>query len=280
MKLSDIINRTMSPEPWAEGDNIPWHEPGFSGRMLREHISQEHNAASRRFETIDRHVAWIHGNVLEEAPSRILELGCGPGLNLQRLAGRGHTCTGIDYSPASIAYAKEQADKAGLDITYVHGDMREADFGEGFDLVLLVYGEMNIFRRRHAEDILTRAGAALRPGGRLVIEAHTEAIVRKLGEESPSWSSSTSGLFSETPYLYLQEHFWDEAKRTATIRHMVIDAATAEVTHHAQSFQAYSDEEYRFLLEKCGFSNVISYPSLTGTEDGVQEGLMVLVAEK
>ena len=27
------------PEPWDEGDNIPWNEPGFSRRMLREHLT-------------------------------------------------------------------------------------------------------------------------------------------------------------------------------------------------------------------------------------------------
>lgn len=34
MKLEDIINRTVSPAPWKDGYKIPWHEPGFSQRML------------------------------------------------------------------------------------------------------------------------------------------------------------------------------------------------------------------------------------------------------
>jgi hypothetical protein len=38
MDLSNLIERTPVPVPWAEGEKIPWHEPGFSQRMLREHL--------------------------------------------------------------------------------------------------------------------------------------------------------------------------------------------------------------------------------------------------
>ena len=93
------------PEPWVEGDHLPWDDPGFSERMLQAHLSQRHDVASRRFETIDRHIAWIHDSLLQGRTSRILDLGCGPGFYLQRLAGLGHACVGIDFSPASIAYA-------------------------------------------------------------------------------------------------------------------------------------------------------------------------------
>ena len=57
MKLSDIVNRRIESVPWTEGEKIPWNAPEFSRRMLLEHLSQKHDAASRRFEIIDRHVA-------------------------------------------------------------------------------------------------------------------------------------------------------------------------------------------------------------------------------
>ena len=54
MKLSDITSRTSAPVPWSEGDNIPWDDPDFSERMLKEHLSQEHDLASRR--AVDRDI--------------------------------------------------------------------------------------------------------------------------------------------------------------------------------------------------------------------------------
>ena len=48
MNLLHVIQRSPAPVPWAEGENIPWHDPAFSERMLTEHLSQAHDAASRR----------------------------------------------------------------------------------------------------------------------------------------------------------------------------------------------------------------------------------------
>ena len=147
MDLIDIISRSDPPEPWQEGDNIPWNEPGFSARMLKEHLSQAHDAASRRSDKIDQHVAWIHDSVLNGHPTTIVDLGCGPGLYSSRLAALGHTCTGIDFGPASVAYAIEQATARHLACTYRLQDLRTADYGMGAGLVMMIFGELNVFRR-------------------------------------------------------------------------------------------------------------------------------------
>ena len=142
MQLIDVVKRSPAPQPWAEGDNIPWNDPAFSERMLKEHLPPN-SRASRRFDIIDRHVAWIHQTVLSSRPTRVLDLGCGPGLYAMRLAGLGHDCTGIDFSPASIRYAREQAQQAGLSCTFTHEDVRKAAFGAGFGLAMFIYGEFN-----------------------------------------------------------------------------------------------------------------------------------------
>ena len=77
MELLDLVHRTAAPAPWSEGDNIPWNDPAFSQRMLQEHLSQAHDAASRRTEKIEKHVAWIHHTLLAGRPARILDLGRG-----------------------------------------------------------------------------------------------------------------------------------------------------------------------------------------------------------
>lgn len=39
--------------------NLPWGDPAFRERMLREHLSQDHELASRRLETVERQVERI-----------------------------------------------------------------------------------------------------------------------------------------------------------------------------------------------------------------------------
>ena len=278
MQLIDLIHRTIPPQPWAEGDNIPWHEPGFSRRMLQEHLSQAHDAASRRFEIIARQVEWIHRRVLESKPSTILDLGCGPGFYSAALARLGHTCRGIDYSPASIEYAVRTAESEGLSCSYTCQDMRQADFPPANRLVMLIYGEFNIFRRAHAALLLDKAWQALEPGGLLLLEPHTYDMVHRFGEEPSSWHTSPGGLLCPEPHVHLQESFWDDETRSVTIRYYVVEAGSAAVTGYAQTVQAYSDDEYRSLLSEHGFEEFQMLPALS--EQDPQEGLMVILGRK
>jgi SAM-dependent methyltransferase len=279
LRILDIVRRTASPEPWSEGEKIPWDDPGFSRRMLAEHLSQAHDAASRRFETIDSHVRWIEDLVLKGIPSRVLDLGCGPGLYTNRLARLGHQCVGIDFSPASIAYAAEQAEGQGLDCTYIHNDIRTATYGEGYHLVMLTFGEFNVFKPVDARDILTRAYRALSPGGLLLLEPHPFEVVHEMGRQPPSWYSVEKGLFSEEPHLCLQEAFWIVEANVAIERYYIIDAGTGEVTRHSASMQAYTDDQYRSLLIECGFGEArfLSWDERTGSAGS---DLMVILAEK
>jgi SAM-dependent methyltransferase len=278
--LPDIVERNPEPAPWSEGDNIPWNDPAFSERMLKEHLSQEHDAASRRFEKVDAHVAWIHSEVLQNQPGKILDLACGPGLYASRLARLGHQVTGIDYSPASIAYAQNTSQKEILACTYIHADLREADFGEDYDTAMLIYGEFNIFRPADIRQILRKALTALKPGGTLILEPHTFEIVQTIGQAAPSWHSALSGLFSADPHLVLEDHYWDSDHLTATTRIFVIDANTGNVIRYAQTFQAYTQVDYQNLLIECGFGKINFSPSLTGLIDPEQEQLFVITAVK
>lgn len=279
MNLVDLVNRAPVPAPWAEGDNIPWDEPAFSQRMLKEHLSQQHDAASRRTGKIEQQVAWIHSHLLEGRTGRVLDLGCGPGLYSNRLAQRGHTCQGIDFSPASIAYAVQQADAGGWCARFRHDDIRRADYGSGYDLAMLIFGEFNVFCPADARLILRKARAALAPGGRLLLEVSHFAAVKQIGLEPPSWFTSPAGLFSDRPHLRLQENHWDDASRTATTRHIVVDAATAAVTRYAASYQAYTEPELEGVLVECGFGWVVFHPSLVGVPDDSQSEFFAVVAE-
>lgn len=269
-----MVRRSPAPAPWVEGEKIPWDDPAFSERMLQEHLSLRHDLASRRPDLIDRHVAWIHRLVLG-GPSRVLDLGCGPGLYTKRLAALGHRCVGIDFGPASIRYAREEAASAGLDVEYVLGDVRLADYPGPFDLVMLIFGEFNAFRREDARAILERVCRALSPGGQLLLEAHPLDAIRRHGERPARWSALLHGLFSDEPHLLLEEHFWDGTTATETVRYYVVDASTARVTRHAASAQAYTDDEYRALLDQCGFEAPRMFPSLSGEERDASEELVV-----
>ncbi len=280
MDLQDIVNRELPPKPWAEGEKIPWYDPDFNERMLKEHLSQEHDMVSRRQQMIDRHVSWIHETCLHGKVAHVLDLACGPGLYSQRLAQLGHVCVGIDFSSTSVAYAHSQTSQANLTIDYMFGDIRAVNYGDGFYLAMMIFGEFNVFKRADAELLLHKACGALGAGGRVLLEPQTYDVIKKDGERPACWHTESVGLFSSSPHFWLEEHFWHAGCHAATTRYFIVDATTDAIDRYTSTSQAYSDEAYDQLLSDAGFSETQRLPSLTGSEDHQHEGLFVLMAKK
>ena len=278
MNLDGIVHRDARPEPWAEGDNIPWNEPGFSKRMLEYHLSQEHDAASRRLDVVDRQVEWIHNvRCSPGGPRGCLTWLVGRGFMSSGLRALGHTCAGIDFSPASVAHARANAEAAGHAIGFTLSDLREAQFPSGQDLVLLLFGEMNVFSPEDAGDIVRRAAECLVPGGRMVLEPHAPGVLERNGTAPPTWGAEAAGLWSDRPHVWLQENFWYADRKVAICRWLVIDTATSETTLSSASYQDYDDAGYESLLVEGGFRTVARYASLTGGGDDGQGDFVVVV---
>ncbi len=249
--LFDFV--TCSPEPgslWSGQYKIPWNEPAFSRRMLKEHLSQDHDLASRRGGTIQSQVDWIHNNLCCNEPAKLLDLGCGPGLYLKQFIGRGHACRGIDFSPASIEYARSQlGDHAEL----IQGDIREQDFGSGYSFAMMIYGELNVFSPSECRQILEKAFNSLAPGGKLLLEVQTFEAVKRIGNTPNNWYKAESGLFSEHPHICLIENHWFDEKGTALQQFVVFDACSGDASVFRSTTKAWTEVEYLNVLAEAGF---------------------------
>ena len=61
--LWQIYRRPERPSPWRIHDgNLPWDDPAFSERMLREHLDESHGAATRQTAERQRIVGEIGRN--------------------------------------------------------------------------------------------------------------------------------------------------------------------------------------------------------------------------
>ena len=124
----------------------------------------------RALATVARHV---------ETGGRLLELGCGPGMDAEVLTRRGFRVTAIDWSPAMIAHAARRlarADRVGAS-TAVHLGIHELDglAADGFDGAYSGLGALNC--------VPDLAAAAALIGRRLRVGAYLIASV--MGPVSP-----------------------------------------------------------------------------------------------
>ena len=75
---------------------------------------------------------------------RILDLGCGWGEITYALATRGYRVVGIDLSPNLIAYARQHAADAGLDVQFDVGSMTSLPYPvASFDKIVCLWGVFN-----------------------------------------------------------------------------------------------------------------------------------------
>ncbi len=111
------------------------------------------------------------GRLQPEPGDRAIDLGCGTGANTVFLAETGWITTGVDFSPVATHKAGERAAKAGVDVTFVNGDLTaEAIPGTDSPFDFLVdYGTLDDLKgekRQRMAALMTRLAA---PGARCLL---------------------------------------------------------------------------------------------------------------
>lgn len=103
-------------------------------------------------------------------PGTVLDVGCGEGADAIWLTQRGWEVTALDVSGVALARAREAAAAAGVDVTWLHSGLLEADLpAGGFDLVSAQYPALLQTPDGDAERALL---AAVAPGGTLLFVHH------------------------------------------------------------------------------------------------------------
>ena len=260
-----IYRRPEPPPLWVGGGNLPWNDPAFSARMLREHLDESHGAASRQAAERAAQLDWLWSQLALAHGSRVLDLTCGPGLYAVPLARRGAHITGVDFGPASIAYARQLAATEGVSdlCAFIEADVRAYEpEPEAYDAALFLYGQLAVFPREEAAALLGKAAAALRPGGRLVVELLDPARVDK--KDSAWWFTDDKGLWGERPFLHLGERRWNAAERTSVERYYILHLESGAMDEIVLCDQTYEIEEIERLMRAAGFATVNSYAGWAG----------------
>ena len=123
--------------------------------------------------------------LLELEPGmEVLDLACGHGRIANALAERGVRVTGLDATAYFLELARQDASARGVQVEYVHGDMRSLPWTDRFDRVLNWFTSFGYFRDDENRQVLAETHRALTPGGRLAIENNNVAfILRNLREQ-------------------------------------------------------------------------------------------------
>ena len=138
-------------------------------------------------------------------PGRALDLACGEGRHAIWLAERGWQVTAVDFSGVAIARGRARAEQRQVEVDFVCSDLLDFEPEPGsFDLVLVLFLQLPANERRL---VLSRAAAALSPGGTFLLVGHDLDNLEK-GTGGPSDSSvlyTPADIVAEIPELDIEK---------------------------------------------------------------------------
>lgn len=265
MDLEKLNKAAQKPPLYEKGDSIIWTDDYISKKLLQLHLNPEIDSASRMPDNIDLTISFI-GTFCRESSMTILDLGCGPGLYLERLAALGHVCTGIDFSKNSISYALNQAKVKGLEISYLCQNYLELDFEDQFDLIILIYTDIGVLLPEERVQLLDRIYRALKPNGVFIFDVLNDKNTELKFQEDQTWTFEFSGFWDSVPYLELANGFHYPENRVFLKQHTLIDERDRIRTYRFWTHYFNSDEMKKILSSR-GFRQTENFEKILPSKD-------------
>jgi SAM-dependent methyltransferase len=202
--------------------------------------------------------------------AEVADVPCGHGRIANALAERGLRVVGLDASELFLARARRDAAERGVEVEYVHGDMRTLPWRRRFDAVVNWFTSFGYFDDNGNRAVLAAAFDALKPGGRFVVDLHNrDAFTRRF---MPQGITERDGDFM----LDLRE-LDVTTGRIETERIVIRDGATRRARFTVRMF-AFT--ELRDWLHAAGFADVRGYDWETGDPLTLEHRRMIVVATK
>jgi SAM-dependent methyltransferase len=179
--------------------------------------------------------------------ARVLDCPCGLGRLSRALAKLGLDVTGADLTASYVRGARRRAKEDGADIRFVVCDMRELPFEEEFDAVVNWFTSIGYFDEAGDLAVATAAYAALKPGGRFLLEAMNKSWLVTHWNPRPEVTTVGSTRVQAAPR-------WDT--RARVIRDTWTMQRGRKRKRKQLTLRPYNGTEIRRLLRKAGFRDI------------------------
>jgi len=201
----------------------------------------------------------------------VLDLACGFGRHSLELDRRGMSVTGVDASPDLIRHAKSLAKKASSRARFELGDMRTYDARETFDNVVILGNSFGYFKSADNEKVLAKARAALKPGGKVLIDLPNSLGL--IGDDRASTRFDTP-----TGYVLTENLGYNGATSTLAIK-WTIEVNRVKAVHRGR-IMLYRKQEIESLLRKHGLRPIMSHGSFAGDRYSLHSPRLIVTAKK
>lgn len=275
-QLERISKRPLPFEFYTASDL--WTDEHISGQMLRFHLDENSDIASRTGAFIDRSVEWIVSRFGVSSDTRIADFGCGPGLYTARLARKQAQVTGIDFSARSIQYAIQDAESAGLSICYVNHNYLEFETEECFDLILMITCDFCALSPAQRQQMLGKFFRFLKPGGHVLLDVYSLATFEQRVETARYEPNLLNGFWSPNRYYGFLNTFKYEEERVVLDKYTIVEADRVRTVYNW--LQCFDSALIESEFAACGLQVTELYADVSGGELDANSAEIAVVAER
>lgn len=274
--LAEICKR---PEPFSVYTaDVLWSDEHISERMLRFHLDDSTDLASRRTDFIKRSIDWMIQEFEIGEGTRIIDFGCGPGHYTTRLARTGANVTGIDFSSRSINYADAVAEKEQLNIRYLNQNYLEFETTEKYDLITMIFCDFCALSPGQRRRMLNKFTAILAEGGHILLDVHTRNAYDIQQEKTVFEPDLMDGFWSKKPYYGFLNTFKYPDCRVTLDKYTIIEAERQWVVYNW--LQYFDEESIKREFADAGLKITAFYGNVAGTPLTASSPDMAVVAVK
>lgn len=253
------------PAPFASYTaGILWTDDHISKQMLKYHLDQSTDAASRRLPFIERSVDWMKSRFEISDGTRIADFGCGPGLYATRLAAAGAEVTGIDFSKRSLRYAEKLAKSQGLSIKLENADYLHYASDSVFDLILLIWCDFCALSPDQRSALLKVFRRHLDRNGTVLLDVFTDFAYEKREETAAYGYRLMDGFWAAGDYYGFLHTFKYPRERVVLDKYTLV--TPLRIFEVQNWLQYYSRELLRRELAENGFEIEAWYADVAGED--------------
>lgn len=244
-----------------------WYESFFDETYDWLHARHERRTAKREAEAAAKLLALRAGQ-------RLLDVPCGAGRHALHWARMGVRVTGVDASARRLRQAREAAGSAGLAIAWWQADMRDLRrlfAGADFDAVACMFNSFGYFGDADDQGVLDGMVAALKPGGRLLLDLpNRDHLLRH---------AASSYHYERERHWVLVSFRFDHATQTAEMSYTFVPKdGAAPPLQRTSRMRWYAPEEIEAMATRAGAHVIGLFGDLNGRAFTDETDRMVVLA--
>ncbi len=261
-----LINKlTNKPKIFEKGSDSLWDDPYVSKQMLDIHLNEEYKSASKPFDVIKKESNFIINYTNMNNNTKLLELGCGPGLYSNEFAKTNAFITGIDISENSLNYAINSVSSKYKNTCFIKKNYLELDFNKEFDIATLIFYDFCALNPEEQIIFLNNVYNSLKDDGLFILDVMSE---NRWIKEFTEVFVYEDGFWSPKPYLEIfNSYLYCEQNEPLTegLQYLLIDedgnTRTIRIYH-----VLFNLDDIIKLFNICGFKVEKSYNNLQGEQ--------------